>query len=124
MRDISSAPAASETMSSLPVVGLPRNSAAAIAVGMVTGPRWPEPTAVVSSKLSACAMPPLTIAAATAGSLSPSPMSVAWGAPPAALAQDTSCGMPIPSVLAASVVANVSSASQRSVRRTSSGRSS
>ena len=123
MRDISSAPAASAAISSLPVAP-PRSSALAIEVGMVTGPRWPEPTAVVSSKLRAWAMPPFTVAAATAGSFSANPMSVHCGAPPAARAHASSCGMPTPSVFAASVVANVSSASRRTVARTSSGRSS
>ena len=69
-------------------------------------------------------MPPFTIAAATAGSRSGKPRSAASGAPPAARAHDRSSGTPMPRVLAPSVVANVSSVSQRSVRRTSSGRSS
>ena len=110
-------------MNSLPDAP-PRNSAATSAVGSDTGPRWPEPTAVVSSKFSACAMPPFSIAATAAGSLYGRPMSDASSTPPALRAQASSSGMPMPSVLAAMEVASVSNVIERTVRRTLSGRSS
>jgi len=120
---MSSAPAAMDASSSLPLAP-PLTSAAANADGSVTGPRWPEPTAVVSSKFNAWAMPPFIIAAVTAGRRSAKPRSDDSGIPPLPRASASISWMPTPSVFAASVVASVSSTSHFSTRVTGSGRSS